>query len=126
MRLALSAIMSCMQVEDPSGGSWTVRRQHLRLPRWRGFRRPRLDERDVTSLTSEGGGLGELIGGLLIVATIALSIAFVWPLILLLLELVAAVVLIGVRFLLGRWTVVAETVGERYSWHVRGGAGAAS
>ena len=43
-----------------------------------------------------------------------------------LVELLAAAVLVGVRFFLGRWTVVAETVGERNAWPIRGRRRAAS
>ena len=52
--------------------------------------------------------------------TLALSIAFVWPLIVFVLELVIAAVVLALRFVLGRWTVVAETTGERRTWSVRG------
>ena len=49
-----------------------------------------------------------------------LATVFVWPLIVLIAELVAAIALLVARLLLGRWTVVAETTGERRSWRVRG------
>ena len=35
-------------------------------------------------------------------------------------ELVVAAILVAVRFLLGRWTVIAETTGERRTWRLRG------
>jgi hypothetical protein len=56
------------------------------------------------------------------VATLVVSVAFVWPVLVLVAELVAAGALLVVRLLLGRWTVVAETSGQRRSWRVRGRA----
>jgi hypothetical protein len=81
---------------------------------------------DGVVASSGGGGLGDLAVGVVVVVTLVLSVAFVWPLIVLLVELLAALILIGVRFLLGRWTVIAETRGERNAWPIRGRARAAS
>lgn len=108
-----------MQVTDPSGRSWQIRRRLIQLPRWRGFGRPRLDASDGV-VASTGDGLESLVVGLLVVLAIALSIAFVWPLVVLIAEFVGAILLLAVRLLLGRWTVAAETTGERRSWRVRG------
>jgi hypothetical protein len=115
-----------MRVNDPAGRAWEVRRQLIRLPRWRGFGRPTLDASDGVVAGSGGGGLGELVVGIAVVVTMVLAVAFVWPLVVLLIELAAGAVLIAVRLSIGRWTVVAETVGERNSWSVRGRARSAA
>ena len=109
-----------MKVTDPSGRSWQIRRRLIQLPHWRGFGQPHLDAADGVAASTPGDGLESLVVGLLVVLAIALSIAFVWPLVVLIAELVGAILLLVVRLLLGRWTVVAETTGERRSWRVRG------
>src|SRR4051812_38477028 len=52
-----------MQVKEPSGRAWTVKRQLLRFPRWRGFGRRRFDVTDGVAASSGGGGLGDLAVG---------------------------------------------------------------
>jgi hypothetical protein len=74
---------------------------------------------DGAALGAGGGGLGDFVFGLVVIVTIVLSVAFVWPLIVLLFELVVASIVFGIRFAMGRWTVVAETRGERHSWRVQ-------
>jgi hypothetical protein len=64
--------------------------------------------------------LTDLLVGVAVVVALVLGTAFVWPLFVFLLELVAVAVLVAARFALGRWTVVAETVGRRQEWRVRG------
>ena len=109
-----------MKVTDPSGRSWQIRRRLIQLPRWRGFGRPHLDAADAAVASTGDGGLAGLVVGLIVVLMLALSVAFVWPLVVLIAELVGAILLLAVRLVLGRWTVVAETTGERRSWRVRG------
>lgn len=109
-----------MDVRDPSGRTWRVERRLIRLPRWRGFGRPSFDAADGVAASSGDGGLESLAIGLAVVILLVVSVAFVWPLLVLVAELVLAGVLLAGRFLLGRWTVVAETQGERRSWQVRG------
>jgi hypothetical protein len=110
----------CVEVKDRAGRTWVVNRRLVRRPAWRGFAKPRFDATDGVTASSGGGGLGDLAIGVVIVVTIVVSAALVWPVIVLLVELLVAAALLSVRFVLGRWTVVAETAGERNSWSVRG------
>ncbi|MGZ4397265.1 MAG: hypothetical protein ACXVZ1_02500 [Gaiellaceae bacterium] len=57
---------------------------------------------------------------------VGLALLFVFPLIVLLAELLIALFAVGLKLLLGRWTVVAESGDERLSWPIRGGARAAA
>ncbi len=110
-----------MQVTDPSGKTWRVERRLVQLPHWRRTRRPSLDGA-VDGLDAVGyvDGLEALGIALAVLLVILLSIVFVFPLLILIVELVLAGLLLVGRFLLGRWTVVAVTHDERRSWHVRG------
>ena len=108
-----------VEITDPSGRRWTITRRLIRLPRWRGFGSP-AGATDGLEAAGVGDGWEGLGVGLLVVVALVLATVFVWPLVVLVAELVAAIVLLLVRLLLGRWTVVAETTGERRSWRVRG------
>jgi hypothetical protein len=108
-----------MDVTDPSGRNWKVTRRLIQLPRWRGFGNL-AGASDGVESAGIGDGLEGLVIGLLVVVALVLATVFVWPLVVLVAELVVAVLLLVVRLLLGRWTVVAETTGERMSWRVRG------
>jgi hypothetical protein len=111
-------------VTDPSGRTWTVERHVLRLPHRRRYREPDLDASDALVGMSEG--LEGLAIGVVLLVVIVLTIAFVWPLVVLLAELVAAIAAMVVRFVLGRWTVAAGSQGERKTWPVRGMARSAA
>jgi hypothetical protein len=108
-----------MHVADPSGRNWTVTRRLIQLPRWRGFGDPDGAADGVQSVAT-GDSLESLVIGLLVVVALAFAFVFVWPLVVLIAEFVLAIGLVVVRLLFGRWTVVAETTGERRSWRVRG------
>jgi hypothetical protein len=114
--------MRLVDVREPSGRWWTVKRKLIRLPRFRGFGRPRLDASDGVVASSGSDGAAGLVVGVVVVVTLVLSVAFVWPVIVLLAELLFTAILVGIRFALGKWTVVAESVGERHTWRVRGRA----
>ncbi len=109
-----------MQVTDPSGKTWEVKRRLVQLPRWPGVGRPHFDVSDGVVASSGDGDLASLAVGVAVVILLVLSVAFVWPLLVLVAELALAGLLLVGRFLLGRWTVVAETQGERRSWRIRG------
>jgi hypothetical protein len=110
-----------VELKDPSGRIWSVERELVRRPRWRGFKTAGLgwlENLDPLSGASDGWE-GILIGVAIFLAIVLLIVA-VWPLLILVAELVIALLVVGVRLVLGRWTVVAETPGGRYEWHVRG------
>ena len=90
-----------MEIHDPSGRVWRVRRRLIQLPRWGGLNSPSLDVADGLGV-ADGFGLDALLIGLLAVVTLVLCVVFVWPLVVFVVELVAAAVLLAVRFLLGR------------------------
>src|SRR5438874_2385996 len=101
--------MDRMQVNDPHGRAWTVKRQLIRLPRWRGVRKPRYDSKDWANVGSSPSGVEDLAFGTVLEA-------LAWPLVVLLGEFVVAVPLAAARLLLGRWTVVASSGRERHTW----------
>jgi hypothetical protein len=109
-----------MQVTDPSGRCWQIKRRLIQLPHWRHPRNPIAGAGDGADAAMIGDDLGAILVGLLVVVALALTFAFVWPLVLLIAELIGAALLVVWRLALGRWTVVAETDGERRSWRVRG------
>jgi hypothetical protein len=65
-------------------------------------------------------GNGVLTGLIVVLVVLALAIVFVFPLVLFAAEFVLALALVGVKALLGRWTVVAGTDRGRATWKVRG------
>jgi hypothetical protein len=81
---------------------------------------------DGLDVASGADSLTSVLVAVVLLVTLVLVVVFVWPLLILLVELLAALVLFAVRFLLGRWTVVAETSGERHAWQVKGRARSAA
>jgi hypothetical protein len=108
-----------MRVTDPNGTTWEVSRRLFRRPRFRG-RMDIPDIGDIGPVDAGGGGFAALIAGIVLLVVLALVIVFVFPLILFAAELVLALALVGVKALLGRWTVVAETDRGRATWKVKG------
>ncbi len=119
-----------MVVRDASGRTWKIERRLVRRPRWRGFRKvgDKLGASDAFApLPGDiGGGIGEAIAVVAGVLLLISVVIFVWPLLLLALELVLVGVVAGVRLLFGRWTIVASTELNHEEWHVRGRARARS
>jgi hypothetical protein len=108
------------EVTDPSGTTWRVSRRLFRLPRWRG-RADLLDAVDVGFIDVDAGGfLVSIVAGIVLAIVVTVAIVLVLPLIAFVAELLIAVALVGVKALLGRWTVVAETGRGRATWRVKG------
>ena len=107
-----------VEVHDPSGRSWRVERRLIQLPRWRGF--GNADGAGDAFGAPVGDDLTGILLGLALVIALVTATAVVWPLLVFVLELLAAALLVAARFLLGRWTVVAQTTNERRTWSVRG------
>jgi hypothetical protein len=107
-----------VQVTDPSGRTWRVERRLIELPHWRTVERPSFDLARF-AFSGENPVAGLLIGSAVAILMV-LSFVFVFPLLILIAELVLAGLLLVAHFVFGRWTVIASTYGERKSWRVRG------
>jgi len=108
-----------IQVTDPSGRPWQVKRRLIQLPRWRGFGKP-VDGSAFVAPDAVGDSFTAFLLGVAFVIALLIATVVVWPLLVFGVELLAAALLVAARFLLGRWTVVAQTTDQRRTWSVRG------